>query len=104
MNVRVLALCCVMLVAAAASAPAGQKADKAVPSRKPALPPGEAVASKPGSQALGTQTGSYIPHRIHRSGVVTDGGSPLYIVDRDTLNQSGAATLRDALARRGFSR
>src|SRR5947208_1422060 len=39
-------------------------------------------------------TGSYIKRDIRRNGIVTDGPSPVFVVDRHTIDTSGAADLR----------
>ena len=42
-------------------------------------------------------TGSRLKQKIRRSGRVTDGANPVVVLDRDTIEQSGAATLRQLL-------
>jgi hypothetical protein len=49
-------------------------------------------------------TGSYIKRNVRRQGVVTDGPNPLYVVDRKTIDLSGAADLSQVLIRTGFRR
>ena len=49
-------------------------------------------------------TGSYIKRDVKRSGVITDGPNPVYVLDHDALNTSGASDLSQVLLRRGFRR
>ena len=49
-------------------------------------------------------TGSYIKKDIHRSGMVTDGTSPVSVLDQEMIQNSGAADLREVLVRRGLNR
>jgi hypothetical protein len=49
-------------------------------------------------------TGSYIKRNVRRQGVVTDGPNPLYVLDRRTIDLSGAADLSQVLIRTGFRR
>lgn len=58
-------------------------------------------AQKPEQDAL---TGSYIKRDIHRSGMVTDGPHPVYVVDNETIRNSGAADLRQLLVFKGVNR
>ncbi len=47
-------------------------------------------------------TGSYIKQKIRRSGRVTDGFSQVVVLDRDMIEQSGAADLKQLLAHQGL--
>ena len=58
-------------------------------------------SQKPEQDAL---TGSYIKRNIHRSGMVTDGPHPVYVVDNETIRNSGAADLRQLLVFKGVNR
>jgi hypothetical protein len=49
-------------------------------------------------------TGSYIKKDIHRSGMVTDGASPVAVLDEEMIRNSGAADLREVLVHRGLNR
>lgn len=49
-------------------------------------------------------TGSWIPHQVHRHGGITDGPQSLYILDREEIERSGAATTAQALQRLPFGR
>lgn len=49
-------------------------------------------------------TGSYIPRYFRESGVITDGPSPLYIINASAIARTGAADLSQALIRTGFRR
>ena len=65
--------------------------------------------AKPAPPAAGVEkkmalTGSYIKRDIRRDGVITDGPNPVYVLDNDTIRNSGAADLSQLLLRRGFRR
>jgi hypothetical protein len=49
-------------------------------------------------------TGSYIKRDVHQNGLITDGPNPVYVLDRRSLDISGAATLSEVLIRTGFRR
>src|SRR5262252_4866737 len=49
-------------------------------------------------------TGSYIKRDVRRNGLVTDGSSPLYVLDNKAIQNTGAATLSELLLRRGLQR
>jgi hypothetical protein len=49
-------------------------------------------------------TGSYIKRDIHRSGMITDGPNPLYVIDQRAIQTSGAADLGQVLLHTGFRR
>jgi hypothetical protein len=49
-------------------------------------------------------TGSYIKRDVRRSGVITDSPSAVYVLDSETIRNSGAADLSQLLLRRGFRR
>ena len=49
-------------------------------------------------------TGSYIKRDVKRGGVVTDGPNPVYVLDHDSIQTSGASDLSQVLLRRGFRR
>ena len=46
-------------------------------------------------------TGSYIPRKVKKSGLITDTPSPLYVIDSKTIRNSGASDLRQLLTRQG---
>jgi outer membrane cobalamin receptor len=47
-------------------------------------------------------TGSYIKQTINRNGRITDGPSQVIILDRETIERSGASDLRQLLTRTGI--
>jgi hypothetical protein len=49
-------------------------------------------------------TGSYIKRDIRRAGYVTDGPNAVYVLDRQSIESSGAADLGQVLIRKGFHR
>ena len=46
-------------------------------------------------------TGSYIKQDVHRTGRITDGQSQLIVLDRETIERSGAADLKQLLISQG---
>ena len=52
----------------------------------------------------GPLTGSYLKRDVCRNGVVTDGPNPLYVIDSQAIQRSGAADLSQVLIRTGFRR
>ena len=74
--------------------------DKPTNSQQAAKPKAAAETGKENT-AL---TGSYIKRDVKRSGVVTDGPTPVYVLDRDSIQTSGASDLSQVLLRRGFRR
>ena len=51
--------------------------------------------------ARATHTGSLIPSRLQVNGQITDGPSPLLVVDRAAINRSGANTVSQLLSQTG---
>src|SRR5258708_7484894 len=47
-------------------------------------------------------TGSYIKQKVHRSGRFTDGTSQVIVLDRDTIERSGASDVRQLLTHQGI--
>jgi len=47
-------------------------------------------------------TGSRIKRVIHRDGQITDGASQVVVIDREGIERSGAADLKQALSLRGI--
>ena len=47
-------------------------------------------------------TGSYIKQDIRRSGRITDGPNQVVVLDRDAIERSGAADLKQLLIRQGI--
>ena len=48
-------------------------------------------------------TGSYVKQPIRRNGQVTDGASPVLVIDSRAVQESGASDLRQLLTRQGVS-
>jgi hypothetical protein len=74
-----------------------QAAGKAQPAKAAA----NNTAQKKENTAL---TGSYIKRDVKRNGVVTDGPNPVYVLDQDAVQTSGASDLSQVLVRKGFRR
>lgn len=90
---------------AASGAVAADKKDKQTKDKpanvQPAAKPKTASGTVKENTAL---TGSYIKRDVKRSGVVTDGPTPVYVLDHDSIQTSGASDLSQVLLRRGFRR
>jgi len=61
------------------------------------------VASKPAEQSKQVTTGSYIPHKLKRNGAIANTTSPVYVIDRNAIDQTGATTISQVLKRRATS-
>lgn len=101
MKKRSLALVLAIAVAAVTGALAGEKTK--ADSTKPAKTTVSKKAKK--SQAPASDkvllTGSYIKQDIPRNGQITAGPNQLYVIDSKTIQNSGAADLRQLLVRQG---
>src|SRR5437016_3383011 len=49
-------------------------------------------------------TGSRLKQTVHRSGRITDGASPVIVIDRQTIDHTGAMTARGVLSLEGSVR
>ena len=76
---------------------ATKKATTAVEKTK-AVQTGSAPADKGGVLL----TGSYIKQNIRRSGHITDGANQVIVIDRDTIERSGASDVRQLLVHQGI--
>lgn len=47
-------------------------------------------------------TGSYIKQKVNRSGRITDGPSQVIVLDRDTIERSGASDVKQLLVHQGI--
>jgi hypothetical protein len=79
-----------------------QTKEKPANSQAPAKP--KAASSTTHQKENTALTGSYIKRDVKRSGVITDGPNPVYVVDHDSIQTSGASDLSQVLLRRGFRR
>jgi hypothetical protein len=61
------------------------------------------VAAKPAEGSKQVTTGSYIPHKLKRNGAIANTTSPVYIIDREAIDQTGATTISQVLKRRATS-
>jgi hypothetical protein len=102
-----MVLALAITLGAASGALAADKKDKQTKDK----PANSQTAAKPQAAANTSQikentalTGSYIKRDVKRSGVITDGPNPVYVLDHDALNTSGASDLSQVLLRRGFRR
>jgi hypothetical protein len=92
-----LAVAPAMMAADAAKAKDDEKATPAVVVS--AKQPETKADADQGKVAL---TGSYIKKDIHRNGVITDGANQVLVLDRKSIDESGASDLKQVLIRRGI--
>jgi hypothetical protein len=90
--------------AISSSALAGEKTKDAKQTKPSTSEQSKAKSEAPLKEDQVTLTGSYIKRDVRRNGVVTDGSSPLYVLDRKAIEMSGAANLSEVLIRRGVAR
>ncbi len=86
-------------LASAAVAAEKVKDGKATPQKQP-----KAVPEAPHVEKNVALTGSYVKRDVRRNGVITDGTTPVFVLDSDAIRNSGAADLSQLLLRRGFRR
>ena len=101
MKKRSLALVLAIAVAAATGAVAGEKTK--ADSKKPAktgLSKKAKKAPPPASDKV-LLTGSYIKQDVPKNGQIGVGTTPMYVIDSKTIQNSGAADLRQLLIRQG---
>jgi outer membrane cobalamin receptor len=63
----------------------------------------QSAAAKRAEQSKQVITGSYIPNKVRRKGPVPNTASPVYIIDREAIDQTGATTVSQVLKRRATS-
>jgi outer membrane cobalamin receptor len=61
------------------------------------------VAAKRAEESKQVITGSYIPHKVKRNGPIANTTSPVYVIDRRAIDQTGATTVAQVLKRRATS-
>ena len=103
MKTTSLIIALAVVTATATSALASDKATNAKPSTVP-VKKAKASASAVQQEKNVELTGSYIKRDVRRVGVITDGPSPVYVLDQTMIERSGAADLSQALIRTGFRR
>jgi len=99
MKTTSIVLCLSTLLVAAATASAGDKEKPQKP--KPAPAKEQAVTHTEKPAAL---TGSYIKRVVRQNGLITDGPSQLVVIDRATIERSGARDVRQLLVQQGVGR
>ncbi|PWU18808.1 MAG: hypothetical protein C5B50_08040 [Verrucomicrobia bacterium] len=60
------------------------------------------AADKNGTVREPLTTGSHIPRKVKRAGVITDGTSQVVVLDRKAIEESGAADAQQLLIHRGI--
>jgi len=96
MNATKFALCLLWLLLELSTALATDAAKTARPAKSTLAKEAKAAARTEPNAVL---TGSYIKRTVKRSGLVTDGATQVIVIDRDTIQHSGAADVRQVLAR-----
>ena len=92
-------------IALSSSAVAGDKTQEATKTKPaPADKAKKTTVVAPQLEKNVAVTGSYIKRDVRRNGLVTDGSSPLYVLDNKAIQNTGAATLSELLIRRGMQR
>ena len=102
MKTTSLALVMAITLSAASVAFASDKPKEAKDANKPTVE----KSKKPSKSEADTErvllTGSYIKQNIRRNGRITDGPSQVIVLDRATIERSGASDLRQLLAHQGI--
>jgi len=104
----ILAVCCMAASAAWAddAKPAKTSSpEKATPQKVTASDKAKAEKAKASDSAVKTKTavitGSYIPQTVRRNDRIAYTTSPLTVLDRDTIERSGGADIRQVLSLTG---
>ena len=101
MKTKSFVLCLVTLLVGLAT---GVAADE----RGTARQKGKSAATSRDSSSVQTETvqltGSYIKRTVKRNGRITDGPSPVIVIDRTTIERSGARDLKQLLVGQGVGR
>src|SRR5258708_881428 len=93
------------LASLTSSALASDKTKDANATKSPvAQQPKKVKAKAPQKQNQVALTGSYVKRDFQRNGMVTDGPNPVFVLDSQSIDTSGASDLRQLLIRRGFTR
>ncbi|TAK97971.1 MAG: hypothetical protein EPO07_12500 [Verrucomicrobia bacterium] len=104
MTFTILCIWTLALVTLSAQAePTKNKADKSAATPTKAATTSDSK-TKSATQEQGVLTGSYIKRTYHRSGKITDGPNQVVVLDRNSIEQSGAVDLNQLLIRRGIRR
>ena len=94
-------------IGVASTALAADKTDKKAkdkPSTTQTAAKGKAADNSAPQKENTALTGSYIKRDVKRSGVITDGPNPVYVLDQSVVQTSGASDLSQVLLRKGFRR
>jgi len=59
-----------------------------------------AESARNAEASKGVITGSYIPQKLKRNGTIADTTSPVTVIDRKAIDQTGASTVAQVLKRR----
>lgn len=80
------------------------KPTKEKPAKSQPAPKAETTSNSAVQKEHTALTGSYIKRDVKRNGMITDGPNPVYVLDHEAVQTSGASDLSQVLLRRGFRR
>ena len=93
--------CALILEAAATEETAASSPEsKAQTSEKRENKTNTAESARNAEASKGVITGSYIPQKMKRNGTMADTTSPVSVIDRKAIDQTGASTVAQVLKRR----
>ena len=97
-----LALVMAITLCAASVGLASEKPKEAKDAKKPVAEKVKKLSKSEADSEKVLLTGSYIKQNIRRNGRITDGPSQVIVLDRATIERSGASDLRQLLAHQGI--
>ena len=99
----ILILAVTLLAASSALAGDNTKAKDPKKAKTKAVDEAKAVQSSSAEQkGRVLLTGSYTKQNVRRSGLITDGGNQVIVLDSDTIERSGATGVKQLLSRQGI--
>jgi len=101
---KAIPLLCALVVLGTSSVRASEKTGEDKRTKGLVKKPQASAASVMQKEKNVALTGSYIKRNVRRQGVVTDGPDPVFVIDRRTIDLSGASDLSQVLFRTGFRR
>jgi hypothetical protein len=103
MKNKSLAIALTLTVIASSVALAADPAKDAKDTKATPEKPKKAQVQQTGQQPKQIEiTGSYIKRDIRRDGKITDGPSQVVVLDRDMIDRSGGATIKQVLVHQGI--
>ena len=96
-----LGLALSLTLAASATVSAADKAKESTETKTKPAKKEKATSPQGLHQEKETLTGSYIPRKFQRNGMITDGPSQVQVIDERAIRASGATDVRQLLTRMG---